>query len=80
MKSEERFGIVKDEAQKSLRHLPGPGQYLRNLDSLGKSTESLSKKGFGNGFLSKLKRFKEGKDFGYFLQIPGPGAYHSLNL
>jgi hypothetical protein len=46
--------------------------------------ESMSKKGYGNGFISKLKRFKEGKDFGFFLNMPGPGAYktdrNALNL
>jgi hypothetical protein len=40
-------------------------------------TESFSKKGYGNGFLSRLRRFKDGKDFGYFVNIPGPGSYNT---
>ena len=39
--------------------MPGPGSYLSKLDTLGKSTDSNSIKGFGNGFLSRLKRFKD---------------------
>ena len=61
---------------------PGPGQYFNDLDILGKERkhESYSKKGYGNGFLSRLRRFKDGKDFGYFLNIPGPGSYNPLQL
>jgi len=47
--------------------LPGPGTYFKELDLIGKQTESFSKRGLGNGFLSKLRRFKEEKEFGYFL-------------
>ena len=61
---------------------PGPGQYFNDLDILGKEKkhESYSKKGYGNGFLSRLRRFKDGKDFGYFVNIPGPGSYNPLQL
>ena len=56
---------------------PGPGQYFNDLDFIGKEkNKSYSKKGYGNGFLSRLRRFKEGKDFGYFINMPGPGAYN----
>ena len=43
---------------------------------MGKIKESHSKKGFGNGFISKVERFSSDIDFqGYF--IPDPRAYSS---
>ena len=39
-----------------------------------KRTESLSKKGLGNGFISKVDRFKN-NDLYYSGFLPGPGSY-----
>ena len=37
--------------------VPGPGQYFKSNEFIGKDkSESYSKKGYGNGFLSKLRR------------------------
>lgn len=57
---------------------PGPGSYTNDdvLSTLGKTKQSHSKKGFGNGFISKVERFPSEIDYrAYFL--PGPGAYAS---
>jgi hypothetical protein len=57
---------------------PGPGSYT-NEDTtslMGKSKQSHSKKGFGNGFISKQERFPSEIDYkAYF--IPDPRAYSS---
>jgi hypothetical protein len=48
-----------------------------------KVSESFSKKGFGNGFISKAERFKD-EHFLTLPAMPGPGAYvtstHSESL
>lgn len=57
---------------------PGPGTYATDdtLSLLGKTKTSNSKKGFGNGFISKVERFPSDFDYkAYFL--PGPGTYSS---
>lgn len=57
---------------------PGPGSYTeeKSTSLMGKNKLSHSKKGFGNGFISKVKRFSSDIDFdGYF--IPDPRAYSS---
>jgi len=57
---------------------PGPGSYseaeFANL--MGKSKQSHSKRGFGNGFISKVDRFPSEIDYkAYFL--PGPNTYNN---
>lgn len=57
---------------------PGPGSYTNQemISLMGKTKQSHSKKGFGNGFISKVERFPSDIDYNaYFL--PGPGAYTS---
>ena len=64
---------------------PGPGQYLNenSLNQMLKKSESFSKKGLGNGFISRVDRFKNGE---LYLRSynPGPGSYtastHSESL
>ena len=41
--------------------MPGPGSYINELNLVGLNKESFSKKGYGNGFLSRIQRFKEDK-------------------
>lgn len=60
---------------------PGPGSYLNedNFSLMGRTKQSHSKKGFGNGFISKVERFPSEIDYkAYFL--PGPGSYTSTSL
>lgn len=40
---------------------PGPGQYLekQNLHKMNLQSDSFSRKGFGNGFISKVSRFPD---------------------
>mmetsp|Transcript_27200 Transcript_27200/g.24087 ORF Transcript_27200/g.24087 Transcript_27200/m.24087 type:complete len:291 (+) Transcript_27200:38-910(+) len=57
---------------------PGPGSYThaQSTSLMGKKKQSFSKKGFGNGFISKVERFNSEIDFqGYF--IPDPRAMSS---
>ena len=57
---------------------PGPGTYANTdtLSLMGRTKQSHSKKGYGNGFISRVDRFPTDVDYkGYFL--PGPGAYSS---
>jgi len=76
-KSEVRFAKKGDKEAHGVKQPPGPGSYFSEGQLIKRPYESFSKKGYGNGFISKLKRFKEGKEYGYFLQIPGPGAYQT---
>lgn len=56
--------------------MPGPGAYLdeKNLNHMIKATDSFSKKGLGNGFISKVDRFKNNSLY-YSKFLPGPGSY-----
>ena len=49
-----------------------------------KKSDSYSRKGFGNGFISKMDRFKPHNDSSYVSRAPGPGSYsastHSESL
>jgi hypothetical protein len=55
--------------------MPGPGSYY-NPSSFVSNSDSLSKKGYGQGFVSKVKRttYKELDDPNFTLR-PGPGKY-----
>eukprot|EP00239_Pterosperma_sp_CCMP1384_P007029 CAMPEP_0197855260 /NCGR_PEP_ID=MMETSP1438-20131217/26270_1 /TAXON_ID=1461541 /ORGANISM="Pterosperma sp., Strain CCMP1384" /LENGTH=381 /DNA_ID=CAMNT_0043470299 /DNA_START=345 /DNA_END=1487 /DNA_ORIENTATION=+ len=57
-----RFGTAETE-------LPGPGTYY-SRPTMVKNTDSISKKGYGSGFVSKDKRFG-----GVRKLQPGPGSY-----
>ena len=77
-KSEVRFAKKGHQEAHGIKQPPGPGAYFTGEQLIKRpNNESYSKKGYGNGFISKLKRFREGKEYGYFLQIPGPGAYQT---
>ena len=56
---------------------PGPGTYIDPKKITGSSmklvSESFSKKGYGNGFISTSDRFRIENYYPY--QIPGPGTY-----
>eukprot|EP00826_Nyctotherus_ovalis_P042105 TRINITY_DN4298_c0_g2_i1.p1 TRINITY_DN4298_c0_g2~~TRINITY_DN4298_c0_g2_i1.p1 ORF type:complete len:391 (+),score=56.56 TRINITY_DN4298_c0_g2_i1:57-1229(+) len=53
---------------------PGPGSYFDSVNSsLQFASESFSKKGFGNGFVSTCSRFRIENYYPY--QVPGPGSY-----
>ena len=45
--------------------LPGPGSYLSDASTnmMLKKSESYSRKGYGNGFISKYDRFKDNSLF-----------------
>lgn len=55
---------------------PGPGSYINQsiMDSMLKKSDSYSRKGYGNGFISKFDRFKNNDLFQYS-HLPGPGSY-----
>lgn len=61
---------------------PGPGSYVdpkkTSVASLRLSCDSYSKKGYGNGFISKNDRFRIDNYLPY--QTPGPGSYKFLKL
>ena len=61
---------------------PGPGTYIDPVNSshssLKLSSDSYSRKGYGNGFISSSDRFKIDNYQPY--QIPGPGAYKQPQL
>ena len=50
---------------------PGPGSYTNNesINLIGRNKQSYSKKGFGNGFISKNERFASDFDFQVSLGI-----------
>ncbi|KAK3241130.1 hypothetical protein CYMTET_49079 [Cymbomonas tetramitiformis] len=54
--------------------LPGPGQYHKP-SGFTFEHDSISKKGYGSGFVSKHKRFTD-----HALSAPGPGAYESTEM
>eukprot|EP00347_Sterkiella_histriomuscorum_P008192 403346028 len=56
--------------------LPGPGSYLQDgsVNLMLKQSESFSRKGFGNGFISKMDRFQDNSMY-YSKFLPGPGSY-----
>ncbi|CDW80601.1 UNKNOWN [Stylonychia lemnae] len=63
--------------------IPGPGTYIQDASLMAKdNAESMSRKGYGNGFVSKSKRFnlcfdKNSLDYVYakLKATPGPGQY-----
>ena len=57
---------------------PGPGSYLQEYDTnfMLKKSESFSRKGYGNGFISKHDRFKD-NSLWYSKYQPGPGSYEA---
>jgi len=63
---------------------PGPGAYYDGAKVINKSlhftSDSFSKKGYGNGFVSTCNRFRIDNYHSY--QVPGPGSYkiHGLIL
>ncbi len=56
---------------------PGPGAYIDpmglSVNNFRQTSDSYSRKGFGNGFVSKSDRFRIENYQPY--QVPGPGAY-----
>lgn len=67
-----------------VENVPGPGSYSTSQKSLmGKDNrESMSRKGFGNGFVSRSKRFNQSLDknsidylYARLKATPGPGSY-----
>mmetsp|Transcript_32070 Transcript_32070/g.73531 ORF Transcript_32070/g.73531 Transcript_32070/m.73531 type:complete len:367 (-) Transcript_32070:52-1152(-) len=54
----------------SVNALPGPGAYI-SKGSLENSSDSISRKGYGSGFVSKKSRFARDPIF----RSPGPGSY-----
>ena len=61
---------------------PGPGSYINptNIEnsSFRVTSNSFSKKGFGNGFVSETERFKIDNYHSY--QVPGPGSYREPQI
>eukprot|EP00826_Nyctotherus_ovalis_P042104 TRINITY_DN4298_c0_g1_i4.p1 TRINITY_DN4298_c0_g1~~TRINITY_DN4298_c0_g1_i4.p1 ORF type:complete len:399 (-),score=55.55 TRINITY_DN4298_c0_g1_i4:103-1299(-) len=59
---------------------PGPGAYIDPTKNAHSSmrliSDSFSKKGYGNGFVSACERFRIENYYPY--QVPGPGAYKPL--
>mmetsp|Transcript_955 Transcript_955/g.1847 ORF Transcript_955/g.1847 Transcript_955/m.1847 type:complete len:453 (-) Transcript_955:410-1768(-) len=62
-----------------VRDLPGPGAYHQPT-SMNIVSDSLSKKGYGNGFVSKADRFRYIDKGGCPAYFPGPGAYESKKV
>eukprot|EP01029_Cantina_marsupialis_P028817 TRINITY_DN778039_c0_g1_i1.p1 TRINITY_DN778039_c0_g1~~TRINITY_DN778039_c0_g1_i1.p1 ORF type:complete len:363 (-),score=60.91 TRINITY_DN778039_c0_g1_i1:123-1211(-) len=54
-------------------NIPGPGEFHKS-DTLEKMSDSISRKGYGNGFVSKTSRFDD--DIGDKRYMPGPGSYN----
>eukprot|EP00347_Sterkiella_histriomuscorum_P015732 403355890 len=77
--------LTQDQMQNYLKDdTPGPGSYIKSNQSLiaRDNLESMSRKGFGNGFVSRSKRFnlcfdKNSIDYIYtkLKASPGPGSY-----
>ena len=66
-----------------LQEDPGPGHYESQtaLSSMNVKSASYSKKGFGNGFISKVQRFGEHHlPLAVMAAIPGPGSYSSSSI
>jgi len=61
---------------------PGPGSYIDPINRVNSSmrltSDSFSRKGYGNGFISTSDRFRIENYQPY--QIPGPGAYKAPQL
>jgi hypothetical protein len=59
---------------------PGPGQYpiAETVTSIPPHSDSYSKKGYGNGFVSRNQRFRI-ENYHPF-QVPGPGSYAPVPL
>ena len=72
----ERFKGIFSKPPQIDGELPGPGSYLSeaNLNYMMKKSDSFSRKGFGNGFISKFNRFKQA-DLSMHSYFPGPGQY-----
>lgn len=71
-KSADGFGYRSDRFNDKTTPNPGPGYYHEDHNSLLRKSASLSKKGFGNAFVSKTERLSS--------PLPpnptGPGQYH----
>jgi hypothetical protein len=50
---------------------PGPGNYITTGNSMNITSDSMSRKGYGNGFISKSIRFPDNAYQSYWQ--PGPG-------
>mmetsp|Transcript_6310 Transcript_6310/g.4754 ORF Transcript_6310/g.4754 Transcript_6310/m.4754 type:complete len:140 (+) Transcript_6310:154-573(+) len=74
--SERFFGSYfgRTDASISQDEKPGPGSYISNLNHMVRQSDSLSRKGLGNGFISKVDRFHDSKLY-YSKFMPGPGSY-----
>lgn len=58
--------------------LPGPGSYIQaGQGQMLIDSDSISKKGYGSGFVSKDRRFKRQQEF---FNVPGPGAYEGARV
>lgn len=71
------FGARVSRFYKSVEDLPGPGSYHNAPHhDIERKSDSLSKKGFGNGFVSKTKQcFAIQREVDSKNYIPGPNAY-----
>lgn len=65
------FGTCSARFKSDITDVPGPGAYSKVEGQLIKKTPSLSKKGFGNAFVSKTNKIIPEPDS----MTPGPGAY-----
>ena len=71
------FGVGGLSRPETASEEPGPGSYLleNSISSMMKRSESFSKKGYGNGFISKADRFVKRNDYVQKWFMPGPGSY-----
>lgn len=73
------FGKRTTRFQPQLVDLPGPGAYHKSSNPESKS-DSFSKKGYGNGFVSKTNRWYMPDQGGVPLHFPGPGSYENTDF
>ncbi len=73
------FSDDSDEDERSVLSLPGPGSYIKEYSTFGRST--ISKPESFQFFGSGVERFKNphgGSSVNAFKQVVGPGLYDSL--
>lgn len=72
------FGARVTRFQSQVADLPGPGAYHQG-SSAESFSDSFSKKGYGNGFVSKTNRWFKAQATGPPVHFPGPGAYEKTD-
>lgn len=75
-KSADGFGFRNDRFSDKVNPLPGPGYYYEDQNSLLRKSASLSKKGFGNAFVSKSERIPSPPP----ATNTGPGQYNPKGI